>query len=750
MKKALAGLLGLIAIFVVIALVGPVVVDWNRYKPQIAKQVERATGRQVTIDGDIALSLLPAPTFALEDLRVANTPGAVAPDMLRLKTLEVRIALGALLTGRIRVESIVLVEPHFALEVSPDGRRNWAFQPATGAAMAASDEGGIGLLVGDVTLDRLAIENGTVSYLDVATGTVARAEAVSAEFWARSIRGPFGGRGNFTYRGLQSDFRVALGRLKRSREIPLSMALEVEGASASFEGRFGLEGDVPQVAGRLQLEGENLKQLAASAFGGAVPSQVSKWLPGRPFLLEGDIDGDGRRVTIDDLSVGLGDIRATGAAKLVLDAPLRAEVRLSVGTINLDKLLVEWAAVLPPPVNRGGVFLASTATQTVWPPAPTTGVAIPSGVEGRLDLSVDAIIYRGRVVQNAHLGVVAEAGSLSIADASASLPGGSDFVVTGRLDSAAGKPRFVGGFEARSRHARVLFEWIGANLANLPADRLRTFTLTGDLAGTPDEIGLSNLDLLLDDSRATGAATVALSGRPAIGIDLVLDGLDIDAYMPAAEVGRAVRTTQAEQAPRGGATGETEASPEATPAPESPFAALKMLESFDVNIVARIGSLTVNKQRIKGLELDGRVTEGRVQLDKLAVKDFAGASGQITALLQELASNPTLDASFDLMAPDAARLLKAVGMTPPDSVARAGAMSARGTVKGTAESLKIDAVVTAFAGQALFAGTISDLAAGPGWDLRVDADYPDLRPVLEALGIEVAAGDLGPFAVAGT
>ena len=61
MKKFLPLTLGVSTLVIGALLVGPSFVDWNKYKPQIVEQAKSAAGYDVTIAGDIKLSLIPAP-----------------------------------------------------------------------------------------------------------------------------------------------------------------------------------------------------------------------------------------------------------------------------------------------------------------------------------------------------------------------------------------------------------------------------------------------------------------------------------------------------------------------------------------------------------------------------------------------------------------------------------------------------------------------------------------------------------------
>ena len=109
-KKLLIGSAGLFVLVIAAVLIVPGMIDWNDYKDQITSQAKAATGRTLHIDGDIRITLLPAPAMLVENVRLENVEGATAKDMIRLKSLEARVALGPLLSGEVQVETIKLIE----------------------------------------------------------------------------------------------------------------------------------------------------------------------------------------------------------------------------------------------------------------------------------------------------------------------------------------------------------------------------------------------------------------------------------------------------------------------------------------------------------------------------------------------------------------------------------------------------------------------------------------------------------------
>ncbi len=172
-KKVLIFVGVVIGLVLVAIIVVPHFFDWNRYlKPTIIAKAKEITGRDLTIDGDIALTILPSPTFSAAKVHFANGPGGSVPDMATLESLDLRVALFPLLSGAIKVESVTLVAPKIVLETLPDGTPNWqiASSPAASGGGTAAG-GGVGGKSQGFQLDRLEIERGTLIYRD-ASGQV--------------------------------------------------------------------------------------------------------------------------------------------------------------------------------------------------------------------------------------------------------------------------------------------------------------------------------------------------------------------------------------------------------------------------------------------------------------------------------------------------------------------------------------------------------------------------------------------------
>ena len=73
--------------------------DFNKLKPQIARAVKEATGRELKIGGDIKVKLGLSPAVLVEDIRFQNASWGSRPDLAKVKRMEMQIELFPLIRG---------------------------------------------------------------------------------------------------------------------------------------------------------------------------------------------------------------------------------------------------------------------------------------------------------------------------------------------------------------------------------------------------------------------------------------------------------------------------------------------------------------------------------------------------------------------------------------------------------------------------------------------------------------------------
>ncbi len=726
MKKLFYGLLGLLVLVVAAALIGPSFVDWNAHKGRLTAEVRKLTGQTLVIDGDVSLTVLPAPALSAKNVRLANMAGGSAKNFIELRELRVRVALMPLLQGKVQLESVSLVAPTVVLEVLPDGRKNWEFALAgvrrpEGAPTVPSESGG---LAAQIQVDSFIIEDGTLIYRDGRTGSEERVERINAEIVAGSLRGPFTAKGNATARGVSSAFDLYLGQLVGDGATPFKLRLRLPepGARIELAGALSIHADSLQVRGKLKSEGDDLGAVLSTLTRGAVPAPGAMLAQG--YKLAAEMTASSRELNIADLNLQLGDTSLAGEVTARWGAPMELSVALAAGQIDLDRALERAEAAA---AERAGRQTATGSAPAVVPAA----WSVPEGIKGTVDLAVEAVVYRGQVVRQVRLNAELDQGRAIIGQAFALLPGSSDISLTGTLTNGAGGLSFGGRVEAASDNLRGMLTWLGADLSAIPADRLRRTDLSSRIDATPQSINLSDIDLRVDLSRITGGVVIARRARLGLGIGLAIDTLNLDAYLPI------------DAAASGTETGKT------APTPPPLDAARPVMETFDANLKLRVGSLSTQGFTAKNLYLDGTLQDGALTVREASVEDLAGAGGRFVGLVTGLSTSPKAQGALEISVRDPGRLAKTAGWDVP-TFERIGPFDLNSDLHGTLQDVNFSATVNALGGRLVLAGTAQPAGSPAAFDLEVEATHDDLSQFADRLiGPGTLRSGLGALALEG-
>lgn len=143
-------------------------VDFNEYRDLIAQQVLKATGRQLTLAGDLNLELSLTPTLSARNIGFANASWGSRPKMVKVERFEAQLALLPLLVGDVHISRIRLIGVDLFLEVDGKGHGNWE----VGTAKQRSGQQSPAPLLGvDMPLvNELLVERVRLTYRDLSNG----------------------------------------------------------------------------------------------------------------------------------------------------------------------------------------------------------------------------------------------------------------------------------------------------------------------------------------------------------------------------------------------------------------------------------------------------------------------------------------------------------------------------------------------------------------------------------------------------
>lgn len=159
--RIVAWLVGLLVVLIVVAsIVLPMIVDPNDYKDDIATLVKEKTGRTLTIEGDIGLSVFPWLALEIGPTSLSNAKGFSNQPFASVVDVQVRIKLLPLLRKQVEMDTVVLDGLSLSLETLKDGSNNWAdlaASPVDDAVVEEKEPGDKAVSEGDVALAGLAI-----------------------------------------------------------------------------------------------------------------------------------------------------------------------------------------------------------------------------------------------------------------------------------------------------------------------------------------------------------------------------------------------------------------------------------------------------------------------------------------------------------------------------------------------------------------------------------------------------------------
>ncbi len=352
MKKTLIAVAVILVVIVAGLLVAPAFIPVDTYKGQIQTAARDATGRELTIDGDISLSLLPRLAIEVENVSFANAPGAAEPQMASIEKLAVELQILPLLSREVKLDRLVLVRPNILLEVDAKGRPNWIFETAQAKADTPStaepsqpDAAGGGTAVANVALGEVRLEGGRLAYRDARSGAAYEVEDVNMDVSLASLDSPLKAEGGLVWNGKTVSLDLTADRPRAFLEggtSSLGLKIESDPVRLSYDGSLD-KAQTIQMAAALELEVPSIRDLAAWA--GAPLVLEGDGLG--PFSIKGKLSATPTRFAFTEAEIGLDGMAGRGAVTADVSGAkpdIQGELKLDVLDAN---------KYLPPEAARG-------------------------------------------------------------------------------------------------------------------------------------------------------------------------------------------------------------------------------------------------------------------------------------------------------------------------------------------------------------------------------------------------------------
>jgi uncharacterized protein involved in outer membrane biogenesis len=585
---------GLIVLVLTAALVVPFFIDWTSYRAEFEREASRILGRQVTVQGSASARLLPFPSVTFSDVTVAGA----TPDepSMSIETFSMDAELAPFLRGDILIFDMRIVRPRATVVIAESGTIDWAVPRVE---LAHPEH---------VTLERVTISDGEVMVRHEASGRRHMLSDIDGTISARTLAGPWRMEGTLALDGLPLEVSASTGtvgadgrmRLRlRARPYGLPLSVEADGDAEVREGRLAYDGQF-----RLEMNEGN--------------AQAAETRPGpADYRLNGEFGLDHEALQIKSFTFETGPpdnpYRAEGEAELDFGPDPGFRIVADGAQFRFDEAL----AADEKTARAGGLALAEriAALRRFLDRIPVP--AIPGSVE----VNLPAVIVGDTTIREIRLTARPEDRGWAIRSLSAALPGratleangllrtGEDFGFSGSLLLAVGQPS---GFAA----------WLARDVD----EAIRRLPAAGFLAAVdlrPDRQIFRNMELVLGSSRFRGRLDRMAGEGARSRLSLELDGGALDIESLAAFASLFVSDT-----------GETR------------------LVDHDVNLKVKAGPVMAGGLAVDSLDTSLRLRNGTVEIDRLLIGGFEGASVSATGSLAGIGARMegTIDAA--IVAPD--------------------------------------------------------------------------------------------------
>ena len=192
MQTTLLGLAIAFIIALLAALIGPLFVDWNQYRPQFEAEASRILGMPVRVGGKLDARLLPVPLLRLNAVQVG---GASDLGKIQADKLDVEFSLSSLMRGEIRATELTINGAALDLGLDANGRIDWPV--ASG-----------GYNLGALAIDRVNL-TGRIALHDAASRSTVELDDIAFSGDVRALASSFRGDGNFKLDGTRYPFRIS-------------------------------------------------------------------------------------------------------------------------------------------------------------------------------------------------------------------------------------------------------------------------------------------------------------------------------------------------------------------------------------------------------------------------------------------------------------------------------------------------------------------------------------------------------------
>lgn len=331
--KWIKRIIGFFLVIILVLGVSLLFLPSDRIARLAAEQMQNATGRDVSITGDVSMTLWPVLGVSVGGLEIGNADWAEQGPMLAAENAAIGMDVMALLRREIRITNIEATRPTIRLESRADGRASWIFTDASGEAQIETEVAPDTRTPKAVWIENLSVIDATLIYDAEGSDLVSYSNVDLTLDWPERL-GAATLAAKLSPAGTDIDLRATIGGFAgfiTGQVQPIAATVRAGNGSLALDGRGSTAGDV---AGRLTLEMPDTDDFL-TALGLPAPGLQAGLGQSLNLSTQMTLTSD-RVLSLRDLVVDLGANALAGAADISLNGTPQINAQLSAGALDLS------------------------------------------------------------------------------------------------------------------------------------------------------------------------------------------------------------------------------------------------------------------------------------------------------------------------------------------------------------------------------------------------------------------------------
>lgn len=703
MKKLVSIVLLLVILSIGAVILGPGMVDWNKYKPEITGRLHDVTGHDYQIAGNIEFGIIPAPRLKIDQLSIRMPADMGGDTVLSLERAAVDVELVPLFSKQIVVKSVELLKPVFNIGVKVDGTATWmtpALEQKLNLTKVVPEEPRKEIssgIIDAVAFNEVRIREGSFTYNNLQTSSKTSLDKIDVDVKADSLMGPYNASGQMLYLGQPVKIVAKTGKMSDKAATSAQAEITLAGGSTvlTFSGVFARQ-PAFELQGEAGLKSSNLSDALKIVTGKDNPS-LAKSVSATGLLTF-------KPGTIEYKNALLNVAGAETAASLTLlnfdrnaGKPLDVTLTLtSEKPVVLDGLLPQKTTA-----SSGQGFIPSTLSLPVdmvmkadvdaksieYKGAIFTGVSLTSSFKGKEFSGVVKAVTpgQGKIDTRYALGAGSvsktASGGVILADLKLTLDG----MVQANVPQALIKP-FVA--------ADVLK--VTGTLLSAPASTTYSVTIS------PALVNIENAKLSMLDTDMTVSGTFQPEHektRGLLNIKANAASLDADAWLKRLNPQKQEAVAPEPSADKAGV--------------DVAGIAKKLTLPIDLDMVVSLGSLTLKGQTYDKIGLQGRLINNKLTIDSASLAASGGNSIVLAGSVGDVSALRDVDLTLEGKTGDLEKTLRDMKVDTKSFPQNVGAAEVLAEFKGQPDNLSFVANFKALKGSLETSGILDDLMTEP-------------------------------------